>query len=76
MWALVLVKIRKWFVGRGIQFSKIQPHSRNDFSGIKKMLQYDDASTMAFGGYFVPDHTGLFQIILVESRIEPEYAIM
>lgn len=48
---------KKWFVGGEYSFQQFSDF-RNDFLGIENVV-YDDASTFALGGYFVPDYRSL-----------------
>ncbi|WP_350289976.1 hypothetical protein [uncultured Croceitalea sp.] len=45
---------RKWFLGAEYSFQQLSSFE-NAFLRIEN-IQYDDASTVAFGGYFVPDY--------------------
>lgn len=45
---------RKWFLGGEYSFQALSSFT-NDFISIGN-LEYQDASTMAFGGYYIPDY--------------------
>jgi len=46
---------KKWFLGAEYSFQGLSSFT-NDFIEIDN-LEYQDASTIAFGGYFIPDYT-------------------
>ncbi len=46
---------KKWFLGAEYSFQGLGSFE-NEFNPIEN-LQYEDASSMAFGGYFVPDYS-------------------
>jgi hypothetical protein len=46
---------RKWFLGAEYGFQKLGTYS-NDFLAVDNLV-YQDASSYAFGGFFIPDHT-------------------
>ncbi len=48
---------KKWFLGGEYSFQQFSDF-RNDFLGIEN-VNYKDASSFAFGGYFVPEYTSL-----------------
>ncbi|PRX56364.1 hypothetical protein [Flagellimonas meridianipacifica] len=48
---------KKWFLGGEYSFQEFSSFS-NDFLGLDNVT-YQDASTMAFGGYFIPDYKSL-----------------
>ncbi|RDY59377.1 hypothetical protein [Flagellimonas nanhaiensis] len=48
---------KKWFVGGEYSFQQFSDF-KNDFLGLENVI-YNDASTMAFGGYFIPDYQSL-----------------
>jgi hypothetical protein len=45
---------KKWFLGAEYSFQKLSSYS-NVFANVEN-LNYQDASTIAFGGYFIPDY--------------------
>ncbi|MDC6365571.1 MULTISPECIES: hypothetical protein [Flavobacteriaceae] len=48
---------KKWFLGGEYSFQQFSDF-KNDFLGIENVT-YNDASTMAFGGYYIPDYRSL-----------------
>ena len=48
---------KKWFVGGEYSFQQFSDF-KNDFLGLDNVT-YNDASSMAFGGYFIPDYQSL-----------------
>ncbi|MGW9684104.1 hypothetical protein [Flagellimonas sp. 2504JD1-5] len=48
---------KKWFLGGEYSFQKFSEF-KNDFLGLDNVT-YNDASTMAFGGYYIPDYRSL-----------------
>lgn len=48
---------KKWFLGGEYSFQQLSSF-RNDFIGQQNAV-YQDASTMAFGGYFIPDYRSI-----------------
>jgi len=46
---------KKWFLGAEYSFQELSSF-RNEFITVDN-LSYQDASTIAFGGYFIPDYT-------------------
>ncbi|WP_420320456.1 hypothetical protein [Flagellimonas sp.] len=48
---------KKWFLGGEYSFQKFSEF-KNDFLGLTN-VNYNDASTMAFGGYYIPDYRSL-----------------
>ncbi len=48
---------KKWFFGGAYSFQKFSDF-KNDFLGIENVT-YNDASSMAFGGYWIPDFQSL-----------------
>ncbi|WP_190809910.1 hypothetical protein [Flagellimonas sp. S3867] len=48
---------KKWFLGGEYSFQKFSEF-KNDFLGLSNVT-YNDASTFAFGGYYIPDYRSL-----------------
>lgn len=61
---------KKWFMGAEYSFQGLSSFT-NEFNTIEN-LQYEDASSMAFGGYFVPDYSsfaGYFKRVTYRAGI-------